>query len=60
MLPHLPEDPLATLPAPTARETLQGFLRETYRDLPLRDDHEDDAQGLFESLLKSLFRRGRG
>ncbi|MDQ3773567.1 MAG: hypothetical protein M3461_03920 [Pseudomonadota bacterium] len=59
MLPHLPEDPLATLPAPTARETLQGFLREAYRDLPLRDDHEDDAQGLVESLLESLLRRGR-
>ena len=58
MLPHLPEDPLATLPEPTAREALQGFLRNAYRDDPLRD--EDDAQGLFESLLESLFRRGRG
>ena len=43
---------------PTAREALQGFLRNAYRDDPLRD--EDDAQGLFESLLESLFRRGRG
>ncbi|MGH8577546.1 MAG: hypothetical protein ACREXJ_11665 [Gammaproteobacteria bacterium] len=57
-LPHLPEDPLATVPEPTAREALQGFLRNAYRDDPLRD--EDDAQGLFESLLESLFRRGRG
>ncbi len=58
MLPHLPADPLANLPEPTAREALQGFLRNAYRDDPLRD--EDDAQGLFESLLESLFRRGRG
>jgi hypothetical protein len=58
MLPHLPEDPLATLPQPTARETLQAFLRNAYRDDPLR--HEDDAQGLFERVLESLFRRGRG
>ena len=58
ILPHLPEDPLATLPEPTAREALQGFLRNAYRDDPLRD--EDDAQGLFESLLESPFRRGRG
>jgi curved DNA-binding protein CbpA len=58
MLPHLPEDPLATLPELTAREALQGFLRNAYRDDPLRD--EDDVQDLFESLLESLFRRGRG
>jgi hypothetical protein len=49
MLPHLPEDPLTTLPEPTAREALQGFLRNAYRDDPLRV--EDDAQGLFESVL---------
>ncbi len=58
MLPHLPEDPLATLPEPTAREALQGFLREAYRDIPLRE--EDDAHGLFESLLESLVRRVGG
>ena len=58
ILPHLPEDPLATVPEPTAREALQGFLRNAYRDDPLRD--EDDTQGLFESLLESLFRHGRG
>jgi hypothetical protein len=59
ILPYLPKDPLATLPEPTAREALQGFLRNAYRDLPLRRD-KGDADSLFESLLESLFRRGRG
>ncbi len=58
-LPYLSPDPLASLPEPVARETLQGFLREAFRDLPLSDEDEDDAKGLFESILDSLLRRGR-
>ncbi len=59
-LPYLPEDPLATLPAPPAREALQGYLREAFRDIPLRDeDEEGDEEGFFEDLLGSILGRRR-